>query len=187
MARGCKRSKLGRRRWALRRRLHQFDAPRKSFAHVPAKVACCTALSLWWRTWDKCRDPGSNWGPPDLQSDALPTELSRQWWAARCTQLRPASFQAAGAKEIYICIYVYIYIYIYVCVNIYKCRRRTLHPAAGPMESIEWCCRRTCERADKWPREATPGWVLFYPWAKDLWALEKQKFAMEHRHFEPQA
>ena len=24
----------------------------------------------------KCRDPGSNWGPPDLQSDALPTELS---------------------------------------------------------------------------------------------------------------
>ena len=24
-----------------------------------------------------CRDPGSNWGPPDLQSDALPTELSR--------------------------------------------------------------------------------------------------------------
>ena len=25
----------------------------------------------------KCRDPGSNWGPPDLQSDALPTELSR--------------------------------------------------------------------------------------------------------------
>ena len=25
----------------------------------------------------KCRDPGSNWGPSDLQSDALPTELSR--------------------------------------------------------------------------------------------------------------
>ena len=25
----------------------------------------------------KCRDPGSNRGPPDLQSDALPTELSR--------------------------------------------------------------------------------------------------------------
>ena len=24
-----------------------------------------------------CRDPGSNWGPPDLQSDALPSELSR--------------------------------------------------------------------------------------------------------------
>ena len=24
-----------------------------------------------------CRDPGSNRGPPDLQSDALPTELSR--------------------------------------------------------------------------------------------------------------
>ena len=26
----------------------------------------------------KCRDPGSNRGPSDLQSDALPTELSRQ-------------------------------------------------------------------------------------------------------------
>ena len=25
-----------------------------------------------------CRDPGSNWGPPDLRSDALPTELSRR-------------------------------------------------------------------------------------------------------------
>ena len=24
-----------------------------------------------------CRDPGSNQGPSDLQSDALPTELSR--------------------------------------------------------------------------------------------------------------
>ena len=27
---------------------------------------------------EKCRDPGSNWGPSDLQPDALPTELSRQ-------------------------------------------------------------------------------------------------------------
>ena len=26
---------------------------------------------------EKCRDPGSNRGPSDLQSDALPTELSR--------------------------------------------------------------------------------------------------------------
>ena len=25
----------------------------------------------------QCRDPGSNWGPSDLQSGALPTELSR--------------------------------------------------------------------------------------------------------------
>ena len=31
----------------------------------------------------KCRDPGSNRGPLDLQSNALPTELSRpaQIWA----------------------------------------------------------------------------------------------------------
>ena len=27
---------------------------------------------------NQCRDPGSNRGPSDLQSDALPTELSRQ-------------------------------------------------------------------------------------------------------------
>ena len=27
---------------------------------------------------NKCRDPGSNRGPLDLQSNALPTELSRQ-------------------------------------------------------------------------------------------------------------
>ena len=32
---------------------------------------------LYQKTMKKCRDPGSNWGPPDLQSDALPTELSR--------------------------------------------------------------------------------------------------------------
>ena len=25
----------------------------------------------------KCRDPGSNWGPLELQSNALPAELSR--------------------------------------------------------------------------------------------------------------
>ena len=28
-------------------------------------------------SFQKCRDPGSNRGPSDLQSDALPTELSR--------------------------------------------------------------------------------------------------------------
>ena len=33
-----------------------------------------------------CRDPGSNRGPSDLQSDALPTELSRQLHS-RCTKL----------------------------------------------------------------------------------------------------
>ncbi len=27
---------------------------------------------------ERCRDPGSNQGPSDLQSDALPTELSRR-------------------------------------------------------------------------------------------------------------
>ena len=38
----------------------------------------------------KCRDPGSNRGPSDLQSDALPAELSRRVgtdvvWASRLT------------------------------------------------------------------------------------------------------
>ena len=34
-------------------------------------------------TYKRCRDPGSNWGPSDLQSDALPTELSRLgYWRA---------------------------------------------------------------------------------------------------------
>ncbi len=28
---------------------------------------------------ERCRDPGSNQGPSDLQSDALPTELSRRF------------------------------------------------------------------------------------------------------------
>ena len=32
----------------------------------------------------QCRDPGSNWGPSDLQSDALPTELSRQLSSTCC-------------------------------------------------------------------------------------------------------
>ena len=34
-------------------------------------------LSSTWGMARICRDPGSNRGPSDLQSDALPTELSR--------------------------------------------------------------------------------------------------------------
>ena len=34
-------------------------------------------LSQAKKSAQNCRDPGSNRGPPDLQSDALPTELSR--------------------------------------------------------------------------------------------------------------
>ena len=34
--------------------------------------------AVFWLEWPKlCRDPGSNRGPLDLQSNALPTELSR--------------------------------------------------------------------------------------------------------------
>ena len=35
-----------------------------------------------------CPDPGLNRGPSDLQSDALPTELSRQVEAARLNSYR---------------------------------------------------------------------------------------------------
>ena len=36
-------------------------------------------------TKEEFRDPGSNWGPSDLQSDALPTEPSRlRYFRERC-------------------------------------------------------------------------------------------------------
>ena len=37
----------------------------------------CSHQLAGQRDMKACRDPGSNRGPPDLQSDALPTELSR--------------------------------------------------------------------------------------------------------------
>ena len=53
------------------------------------QIMCAFAKCVspqWWHcqslrfhpTASKCRDPGSNRGPSDLRSDALPTELSRQ-------------------------------------------------------------------------------------------------------------
>ncbi len=47
----------------------QFSMQAKIF-----KGAGCKCKAGFPKT---CRDPGSNWGPPDLQSDALPTEPSR--------------------------------------------------------------------------------------------------------------
>ena len=41
----------------------------------------CTRLAF---DFGKCRDPGLNQGPSDLQSDALPTELSRQLSSTCC-------------------------------------------------------------------------------------------------------
>ena len=38
---------------------------------------CVCMRACWSLPKTKCRDPGSNWGPSDLRSDALPTELSR--------------------------------------------------------------------------------------------------------------
>ena len=40
-------------------------------------LALPTELSRLYWTKENCRDPGSSRGPSDLQSDALPTELSR--------------------------------------------------------------------------------------------------------------
>ena len=42
-----------------------------------AKIFCTLAKIFSKISWQKCRDPGSNRGPLDLQSNALPTELSR--------------------------------------------------------------------------------------------------------------
>ena len=42
-----------------------------------AKIFCILAKIFSKNCWQKCRDPGSNRGPLDLQSNALPTELSR--------------------------------------------------------------------------------------------------------------
>ena len=55
--------------------------------------------------FQKCRDPGSNRGPSDLQSDALPTELSRQWFyevnfkPARRGRQPPKSSGGRGGKR----------------------------------------------------------------------------------------
>ena len=70
----------------------------RAHASRPFTMACPTPWAPWpWRrlmhlvaifnrrhAMDKCRDPGSNWGPSDLQSDALPTELSRQLSSTCC-------------------------------------------------------------------------------------------------------
>ena len=41
---------------------------------------------------DVCRDPGLKRGPSDLQSDALPTELSRQLWPVRGSNPRHSRY-----------------------------------------------------------------------------------------------
>ena len=52
-----------------------------------------------------CRDPGSNWGPPDLQSDALPTELSRLKRVSRkplLLHLGPPYFEGSGCAMVWL-------------------------------------------------------------------------------------
>ena len=54
----------------------------------------------WWHRFDamsqKCRDPGSNRGPLDLQSNALPTELSRR--RSRRVPIKRATHVSKTAK-----------------------------------------------------------------------------------------
>ena len=45
-----------------------------------------------------CRDPGSSWGPSDLRSDALPTELSRLWQEWRTVLVLTHTLRASGAR-----------------------------------------------------------------------------------------
>ena len=65
---------------------------------------CCEAarrseqlmLSTRGRSKTNCRDPGSNRGPSDLQSDALPTELSRPY----CKQLRTERLRLDNLRSV---------------------------------------------------------------------------------------
>ena len=47
---------------------------------------------------EKCRDPGSNRGPSDLQSDSLPTELSRQMQIANARNPSCPRFAKSHSK-----------------------------------------------------------------------------------------
>ena len=66
-----------------------------------------------------CPDPGLNQGPLDLQSNALPTELSRP--VIQTTKLGEQVYiYNLGLWTIKgINIYIYIYIYIYYCDECY--------------------------------------------------------------------
>ena len=63
-------------RWPVRRAIAASQsytkARPKSSYHYLLQARSSTSV-----TSQKCRDPGSNRGPSDLQSDALPAELSR--------------------------------------------------------------------------------------------------------------
>ena len=62
-----------------------------------------------------CRDPGSNRGPSDLQSDALPTELSRRW---RSTDSAPAYIVATVPEQMLIS---YVSLFMLVTARISTC------------------------------------------------------------------
>ena len=77
-----------------------FSLPRLGLVLRSAlpEAAWCGSLSSSIRFIMKtCRDPGSNRGPSDLQSDALPTELSRLLLIRGCLQLNywPAHLKPA--------------------------------------------------------------------------------------------
>ena len=56
----------------------RFSYPKKlTNCKFQLPVSCVSKIPLLIRKKNSCRDPGSNQGPLDLQSNALPTELSR--------------------------------------------------------------------------------------------------------------
>ena len=61
--------------------------------------AGCSSRSRTGLAQEECRDPGSNRGPSDLQSDALPTELSRLLSVAVCQNT--ACYTMTGRRRRY--------------------------------------------------------------------------------------
>jgi hypothetical protein len=67
--------------------IYRFCHPKKSSATLKkASLSFCNVYTLPRRVQkrgkNRCRDPGLNRGPLDLQSSALPTELSRRGYKA---------------------------------------------------------------------------------------------------------
>ena len=60
----------------------------------------------------KCRDPGSNRGPLDLQSNALPTELSRQTVGKHL----PMRQEREGFETKYISFMIDIRFILFICI-----------------------------------------------------------------------
>ena len=72
-------------RWPVRRATASSQSytkarPKSTYHYLPQARSSTSVTS------QKCRDPGSSRGPSDLQSDALPAELSRLMLLTYCAQ-----------------------------------------------------------------------------------------------------